>query len=106
MRTIKPLDLPKFYVLLALSSGPLHGYAIHEQVQADSNGGVYFSYPWLYKTLSELEQRGLIEQRVDLSPSKGPVRKTFALTLHGKRLLRMLGADLHEAGRLAQKRLA
>lgn len=58
----KLFDLKKFYILLALRQGPLHGYDIHQQVLADSLGSLYFSFTSLYCLMKQLEQAGLIEK--------------------------------------------
>jgi DNA-binding PadR family transcriptional regulator len=50
---------PSLYILVSLSDGPRHGYAIMTDVEATS--GVPLGPGTLYGALSRLEQRGLIE---------------------------------------------
>jgi DNA-binding PadR family transcriptional regulator len=50
---------PSLYILLALSDGPKHGYAIMTDVEEMS--GVPLGPGTLYGALARLEQRGLIE---------------------------------------------
>jgi DNA-binding PadR family transcriptional regulator len=50
---------PSLYILLALSDGPKHGYAIMTDVEETS--GVPLGPGTLYGALARLEQRGLIE---------------------------------------------
>ena len=50
---------PSLYILLSLSGGPKHGYAIMSDVEEIS--GVPLGPGTLYGALARLEQRGLIE---------------------------------------------
>jgi DNA-binding PadR family transcriptional regulator len=50
---------PSLYILLSLSDGPKHGYAIMTDVEQIS--GVPLGPGTLYGALARLEQRGLIE---------------------------------------------
>ena len=50
---------PSLYILVSLSEGPKHGYAIMTDVEAIS--GLPLGPGTLYGALSRLEQRGLIE---------------------------------------------
>jgi DNA-binding PadR family transcriptional regulator len=50
---------PSLYILLSLSEGPKHGYAIMSDVEAIS--GVPLGPGTLYGALARLEHRGLIE---------------------------------------------
>jgi DNA-binding PadR family transcriptional regulator len=50
---------PSMYILVSLSDGPKHGYAIMSDVEAIS--GLPLGPGTLYAALARLEQRGLIE---------------------------------------------
>ena len=50
---------PSLYILVSLSDGPKHGYAIMADVEGIS--GVPLGPGTLYGALARLEQRGLIE---------------------------------------------
>ena len=50
---------PSLYILVSLSEGPKHGYAIMTDVEAIS--GLPLGPGTLYAALARLEQRGLIE---------------------------------------------
>ena len=82
-----------FHILLALGQGPLHGYAIGKDVEAQSDGRLDPSTGALYQALRRLTEDGLIQ------PADGPSdaderRKYFALTRLGRQ------AAAEEAGRL------
>jgi len=67
---------PSLYILLSLSDGPKHGYAIMTDVEAIS--GVPLGPGTLYGALARLEQRGLIEA---LEPEER--RRPYRLTAIG-----------------------
>ena len=67
---------PALYILLSLSDGPKHGYAIMSDVEGIS--GVPLGPGTLYGALARLEQRGLIEA---LSPVER--RRPYRLTGFG-----------------------
>jgi DNA-binding PadR family transcriptional regulator len=72
---------PSLYILLALSDGPKHGYAIMTDVEEIS--GVPLGPGTLYGALARLEQRGLIEA---LEPEER--RRPYRLTGLGATTLR------------------
>ena len=83
-----------FHVLLALGSGPSHGYAIGKDVEEQSSGRLDPTTGALYQVLRRLTEEGLV------TPIDGPGdvdsrRKYFALTKAGRR------AAAQEAERLA-----
>jgi len=71
---------PSLYILVSLSDGPKHGYAIMTDVEAVS--GVPLGPGTLYGALSRLEQRGLIAA---LAPEDR--RRPYRLTELGTTLL-------------------
>jgi len=64
---------PSLYILVSLSDGPKHGYAIMSDVEAIS--GLPLGPGTLYAALSRLEQRGLIEA-LDPVDRRRPYRLT------------------------------
>jgi DNA-binding PadR family transcriptional regulator len=63
-----PLTPAVFHILLALSSGERHGYAIMKQVEADTQGKVSMGPGTLYGSLKRMLDVGLVvesEKRVD-----------------------------------------
>jgi PadR family transcriptional regulator PadR len=84
-----PLSEPSFFILLSLSSGPRHGYAVLKDTQALSEGRLTLSVSTLYTTLNRLQEQGLIE-RIDGQgddPAPGLPRKVYRLTHPGQRAL-------------------
>jgi len=72
---------PSLYILLSLSEGPKHGYAIMTDVEAVS--GAPLGPGTLYGALARLEKRGLIEA---LEPEER--RRPYRLTGLGSSTLR------------------
>jgi DNA-binding PadR family transcriptional regulator len=91
----KPLKPQYFQILLALSGGELHGYAIQRAVLEQTDDGIRLWPATLYRSLSKLEDRGLI-RRVD-APDDEPEderRQYYALTPAGSERLRSEGERL------------
>lgn len=78
-----------FNILLALSSGERHGYAIMKQVEADSDGRTKMGAGTLYGSLKRMLDAGLVtesENRVD--PEMDDERRIYyKLTSLGERTL-------------------
>ncbi|HET7725955.1 MAG TPA: PadR family transcriptional regulator [Candidatus Limnocylindrales bacterium] len=73
---------PSLHILVALSDGPKHGYAIMTEVERDS--GRPLGPGTLYAALARLERRGLIEA---LPPEDR--RRPYRLTAQGATALRV-----------------
>ena len=87
-----------FYVLLALSRGPLHGLGIADDVAEFTDGEVLLGPGTLYRCLKELTEAGSIE-RVDVDDPDGTAhRKHYQLTPSGATEARRTLAGI---GRLA-----
>jgi DNA-binding PadR family transcriptional regulator len=81
---LNPLSEPAFYILLSLSAGPRHGYAILKDVEEVSERRVTLSVSTLYTTLNRLLEQGLIERGDDVEePAPGLPRKIYRLTDQG-----------------------
>jgi DNA-binding PadR family transcriptional regulator len=78
---------PSLYILVSLSSGPRHGYAIMTDVEAMS--GSPLGPGTLYGALARLERRGLIEA---MEPEER--RRPYRLTGLGATTLRAQLAQL------------
>jgi DNA-binding PadR family transcriptional regulator len=57
-----PLPQAQFHVLVALSGGERHGYAIMQAVETSSDGTVRMGPATLYGTLKRLVDRGLAQE--------------------------------------------
>jgi len=93
----RPIKPQWFHILLALSSGELHGYGIQRAVLERTDGDMRLWPAMLYRSLATLEEAGLIAQSE--TPDDEPDderRQYYVLTALGRERLR------EEAARLAQ----
>jgi len=83
-----PLREPTFYILLSLSPGPKHGYAILKDVEGLSEGSVQLGTGTLYGAIKRLLDRGWIRRVNDPIPNgTDRERKAYVLTNQGRRVL-------------------
>ncbi|HYZ87204.1 MAG TPA: PadR family transcriptional regulator, partial [Bryobacteraceae bacterium] len=82
LKKLLPLTSPMFFILLALSEGENHGYAIMQMVEQLSDGTVRMGPATLYTTLRRLRELELIEERTsgDCDDSR---RRQYRLTRAG-----------------------
>ncbi len=106
-----PLREPTFFILLSLSEGEKHGYAIIKDVADVSNGKVNLSTGTLYEALARLLDQALIE-RVETDADKddavthpGRPRKAYRLTTKGERVVQAEMMRLHTLITAARRRL-
>jgi DNA-binding PadR family transcriptional regulator len=92
-----PLPQAQFHVLVCLSQGERHGYAIMREVEELSGGVVRMGPATLYGTLKRLADDGLVEESARRpAGSDDQRRRYYRLTGVGQRVCRA------EAERLAQ----
>ena len=83
-----PLREPTFFILLSLSPGPKHGYAIMKEVETLSDGRVLLSTGTLYGAIKRLLDDQWIRRVDDPIPNETDrERKAYALTEQGRRVL-------------------
>ncbi len=100
-----PLTEATFFILLSLSPGRKHGYAILKDVQALSHNRVILSTGTLYGSLKRLLEQGWIIRVEDPSaPENGRERKAYALTDLGRRVLNAETVRLQSLVQAAQRR--
>jgi DNA-binding PadR family transcriptional regulator len=98
----------EYHVLLALASGPLHGYAVKDAVAKESGGTLEPRAGSMYRVIARLLSSGLVDE-VDpespASPHPGLARKYYALTSRGRSALAAEARRLARTATLAEKRL-
>jgi DNA-binding PadR family transcriptional regulator len=98
----------EYHVLLALASGPLHGYAVKDAVAAESAGALTPRAGSLYRVIARLMTWGLVTETAPAgatSPHPGLARKYYGLTGEGRRALAAEARRLRSAAALAEERL-
>lgn len=61
-RSLLPLTLPAFHILLALADGERHGYGIILEIARRTGGAVRLRTGTLYTALARMRKQGLIEE--------------------------------------------
>ncbi len=88
--TLMPLKPKWFHILLALSSEPMHGFAIRDSVDVRTEGAVRLWPATLYGAIREMEALALIRPlEGDDDPDDDQRRRYYELTPRGTELLRM-----------------
>ncbi len=101
------LDEKSFHMMVALAPGPMHGYAIRQEVEKRTEGAVRLWPATLYGLLSELAERHLIEPAESPGgPDDDPRRRYYALTAVGRRALVAEATRLEGLARLARLKLS
>ncbi len=98
----------EYHVLLALATGPLHGYAVKQRVEAESGGSLSPQAGSLYRVIARLMTSGLVTETDPPgaeSPHPGLARRYYGLTASGRRVLGAEARRLKGAAALAEKRL-
>lgn len=101
-----PLPQAQFHVLVALTAGEMHGYAIMQAVEDSSDGIVRMGPATLYGTLKRIVDFGLAEE-LDGSPSPedDQRRRYYRLTGLGERVCAAESARLSRLVRRTRSNL-
>lgn len=87
----RPLSPTVLHILLTLTEGPRHGYAIKQEAEARSQGAVRLGPGTLYEAIQRLLDTGLLRETAgDADPANGQEaqRRYYELTARGRRVLR------------------
>lgn len=105
IQSILPLTEATFFIMLSLSSGPAHGYAIMKDVSALSDRRVVLSTGTLYGVLKRLLRDRWIRRVEDASGTEdsGRPRKLYVLTDLGRRILEAEAERLRSLVRATQQ---
>jgi PadR family transcriptional regulator, regulatory protein PadR len=101
------MNLLDYHVLLALSSGPMHGYAIKDAIAEDSGGTQAPLAGTLYRVVARLMTEGHVRETNGSGGvvHPGHARRYYALTPAGRRALADQARQLKEAAVQAERRL-
>jgi len=92
-----PLRPVEFQILVSLSRGPSHGYAIIQDAEDRGEEGAIPGMATLYRALTRMETEGLLERvHSDADPEGGDRRRPYRMTDLGASVARA------EAARLAR----
>jgi DNA-binding PadR family transcriptional regulator len=99
-----PLTPAVFYVMLALSSGPKHGYAIMQETGTLSEASFKMGPATLYSTIQRLVGLDLINEINDAT-GEDSRRRYYELTHSGRQLLEVEVKRMSAIARRASARL-
>ena len=106
-REFLPLPAAPFHILVALTAGESHGYALMTDVQELSDGSVRMGPGTLYGTLKRLVEQGLVEES-DRRPDPeldDERRRYYRLTALGTRVCAAEAERLASLARVARRNL-
>lgn len=106
LAALLPLTPAVFYVLLALTGRPKHGYAIMQEVERRTEGQVKMGPGTLYGTIKRLLREGLIQETSPPSDIEDDDsrRRYYQLTRRGRRLASLEAERLEDLVRLARSK--
>src|SRR3954471_22469527 len=87
LRSFLPLTPQQFHILLALTDGHLHGYAIIRDVAARTAGAVRLGTGTLYTALARLDGLGLVVESDARAAADDARRRYYRLTPLGRAVL-------------------
>lgn len=86
-----PLTPAVFHILLALTDGDLHGYAIMRSVEGATAPATKMGPGTIYGSLQRMEEAGLVEDR---GPAEDGRRRLYGMTERGRMALEAESARL------------
>ena len=89
-RRYLPLTPQQFHILLALTDGHLHGYAMIRDIADRTDGALRIGTGTLYTALARLEALALVEEsdRRPVATKDDERRRYYRLTANGRAVLR------------------
>ncbi|UCG85779.1 MAG: helix-turn-helix transcriptional regulator [Gemmatimonadota bacterium] len=98
IRRLQPLRPAVLHILLVLSEGERHGYAVKQQVEQRTKGVVKMGPGTLYESIQRMVELGLIEEALQRRRRQGDQaqRRYYRLTPFGKQVLEAEVARLAE----------
>src|SRR4051812_15989633 len=106
LERLLPLPLPMFHMLLELTEGERHGYALKRAILSRTNGKLNLGSGALYGSINKMLEEGLIvesEERPDphLDDQR---RRYYRITALGRRVAQAEALRLRDLVRLAASR--
>lgn len=108
-QTDSGLSTLEYHVLLAIAEAPMHGYAIRDAVEDESEGTLSPRAGTLYRVIARLTSSGLVaeaESHDDDVRHPGRARRYYELTAEGRIALVDEATRLKGAAALALRRLS
>ncbi len=106
-KELLPLPLPIFHMLLALSDGERHGYALKREILKRTNGKLNLASGALYGSINRMLEQGLVEETEERPDPHldDERRRYYKITTLGRRVVVAEAHRLHDLVRLAGESL-
>lgn len=103
-----PLSLPIFHMLLSLTEGERHGYALKRAILQRTEGKLNLGSGALYGSINKMLEEGLIEESAERPDSHldDERRRYYRITSLGQRVVEAETLRLRALVRLAESHLA
>src|SRR4051794_37738631 len=104
VEALLPLPLPTFHMLLSLSEGERHGYALKREILQRTGGKLNLGSGALYGSINKMLEQGLIEES-DERPDPhldDERRRHYRITPLGRRVAQAETIRLRELVRVAE----
>jgi DNA-binding PadR family transcriptional regulator len=101
--TFLPLPLPVFHMLLALSDGERHGYALKREILNRTGGKLNLASGALYGSINKMLEQGFIEETDERPDSHldDERRRYYRITAMGRKVAQAEAHRLHALVQLA-----
>ncbi len=102
-----PLPLPIFHMLLALSEGDRHGYALKREILQRTGGRLNLGSGALYGSINKMLEQGLIEESDERPDAHldDERRRYYRITAFGRQAAQAEAVRLRQLLRLAETKL-
>ena len=102
-----PLSPAVFHMLLALSEGERHGYALKREIAARTNGKLKLGAGQLYGSINKMLEAGLIEESAERPDAHldDERRRYYRITHFGRRVAQAEASRMRELVAIADKNL-
>ncbi|HMC60622.1 MAG TPA: PadR family transcriptional regulator [Candidatus Solibacter sp.] len=107
VEALLPLPLPVFHMLLGLSEGERHGYALKREILQRTGGKLNLGSGALYGSINKMLEQGLIEESEERPDSHldDERRRYYRITALGRRVAQAEAVRLRQLVRLAEDSL-
>jgi DNA-binding PadR family transcriptional regulator len=107
VEALLPLPLPVFHMLLGLSEGERHGYALKREILQRTGGKLNLGSGALYGSINKMLEQGLIEESEERPDSHldDERRRYYRITALGRRAAQAEAVRLRQLVRLADESL-
>ena len=88
--SVLPLKNEVLLILLALTGEPVHGYALMQRIEDDSDGEVVLQAGAFYRLLRNMLQDGIVEECADPEPDgrDAKTRRFYRISRRGRSVAR------------------